>query len=348
MSSTIYEVNGKIEGTAVREGIRISGGDVDSADVVSISPQFVRRLSRTRDRTRFTRWSRPIEGEHDMSRITNNTKPASLPATIRVAAIRVGLALAVAASLLAFAVRADAQPSTSTQLVGIADFAPVPFTVGEELIFRATFGGLPAGTARMRVDGIEFVRGRPAYHVVFAIDGGIPLYRVHDRYESWIDVVTLSSLRHTQSISEGRYHRNTTYEIYAERGEFQKNSDEPRPTVSNPLDDASFIYAVRTMGLRAGDTVRNDRYFIPDRNPVVLTGLREDTVTVAAGTFATTVVRPSIKTTGIFSQNGDAQVWFTNDERRLPVMVKTHFATFSLTLALQSVTPGATTAVAER
>jgi hypothetical protein len=232
--------------------------------------------------------------------------------------------------------------------MGVADVAAVPFTVGEELIFRATFGGLPAGTARMRVDGIEFVRGRPTYHVVFAIDGGIPLYRVHDRYESWIDVVTLSSLRHTQSISEGRYHRSTTYEIYAERGEFQKNSDEPRPTVSNPLDDASFIYAVRAMGLRAGDTVRNERYFIPDRNPVVLTGLREDTVTVAAGTFATTVVRPSIKTSGIFSQNGDAQVWFTNDERRLPVMVKTHFAKFSLTLALQSVTPIASTAVAER
>lgn len=281
-----------------------------------------------------------------MSRNTNNTT-ASLPATLRVAAIRVGLALAVAASLLAFAVRVEAQPTT-TQLTALSDAAPVPFTVGEELVFRATFGGLPAGSARMRVDGIELVRGRPAYHVVFAIDGGVPFFRVHDRYESWIDVATLSSLRHTQSISEGRYRRNTTYEIYAERGEFQKNLEEPRPTVANPLDDASFIYAVRTLGIRAGDTVRNERYFIPDRNPVVLTGLREDTVTVTAGTFTTTVVRPSIKTSGIFSQNGDAQVWFTNDERRLPVMVKTHFAKFSLTLALQSVTSGEMTAVAVR
>ena len=282
-----------------------------------------------------------------MSRVTNTTNTATLPATLRVAAIRVGLALAVAASLLAFAVRAQAQPVT-TPLMSVPGAASVPYVVGEELVFRATFGGLSAGTARMHVDGIEVVRDRPAYHVVFTIDGGIPFFRVHDRYESWIDVATLSSLRHTQSISEGRYRRNTTYEIYAERGEFQKNLEEPRPTVSDPLDDASFIYAVRTMGLRAGDTVRNERYFIPDRNPVVLTGLREDTVTVAAGTFATTVVRPSIKTSGIFSQNGDAQVWFTNDERRLPVMVKTHFAKFSLTLSLQSITPGASTAVAAR
>ena len=39
----------------------------------------------------------------------------------------------------------------------------VPFTVGEELTYRATFGKIPAGTARMRVDCIEVVRGRPAY-----------------------------------------------------------------------------------------------------------------------------------------------------------------------------------------
>ena len=38
----------------------------------------------------------------------------------------------------------------------------VPFVVGEELTYRATFGKIRAGTARMRVDGIEMERGRPA------------------------------------------------------------------------------------------------------------------------------------------------------------------------------------------
>jgi hypothetical protein len=72
----------------------------------------------------------------------------------------------------------------------------------------------------------------------------------------------------------------------------------------------------------------------------VLIGLREELVTVGAGTFTTTVVRPTIKSGGIFAENGEAQVWFTNDERRLPVQVKTKFAKFSLTLALESVTLG--------
>ena len=247
-------------------------------------------------------------------------------------------ALAGAATMLA-AGAADAQPAALTSAATMF-FAPVPFAVGEELTFRASFGGVNAGTARMRVNGIDTVRGRPAYHVVFSVDGGVPFFRVRDRYESWIDVQTLSSLRHRQQVSEGRYRRTTTYEIYPEREQYQKEGDSPRPSVRNPLDDGSFIYAVRVAGIRVGETRRDDRYFRPDRNPVVLTGLRHETVKVDAGTFATTVVRPTIKTNGIFSENGDAQVWFTDDARRYPVLVKTRFAKFSLTLTLQSVKSG--------
>ena len=227
------------------------------------------------------------------------------------------------------------QPTSAT-----VNAAAVPYMVGEELTYRATFGGIPAGTARMRVDGVEIVRGRPAYHVVFLLDGGIPFFRVHDRYESWIDIETLASLRHRQQIAEGHYHRTTLYEIYPERAQYQKEGDSLRTSVSNPLDDGSFIYAVRTAGIQVGETRRDDRYFRPDKNPVVLTGLRRDTVSVGAGTFATTVVRPTIRTSGIFSDDGQAQVWFTDDDNRYPVQVKAKFAKFSLTLSLQSVRPG--------
>jgi hypothetical protein len=234
----------------------------------------------------------------------------------------------------------SAAPTPTAATPTAAAFAPVPFTVGEELRYRATLGGLPAGSARMRVDGVEVVRGRPAYHVVFTIDGGVPFFRVHDRYESWIDARTLVSLRHRQEIAEGRYKRTTTYEIYPERAEYTKNGEAPQPSVGDPLDDGSFLYAVRAAGVRVGETRRDDRYFRPDRNPVVLTGLRQETVTVPAGTFAATVVRPTIRAKGIFSDDGDAQVWFSDDARRLPLLVKTRFSKFSLALTLESATLG--------
>jgi len=267
----------------------------------------------------------------------------NLPTAIRPSTLRTGLALVIFVALVVFAARATAQTpvqagAPAAEAIAAPTIAAVPFTVGEELVFRAKFGKIPAGSAKMRVEGIDTIRGRPAYHVVFAIDGGIPLFRVHDRYESWIDRETLSSLRHRQQISEGRYHRNTTYEIFPEKAEFQKDSGALERSVSNPLDDGSFIYAIRAAGVRVGETRRDDRYFKPDRNPVILTGLREDTVKVGAGTFPTTVIRPTIKANGIFSENGEAQVWFSADDRRLPVQLKTKFAGFSLTLALESVT----------
>jgi len=266
----------------------------------------------------------PMYRNRPTSSVSVATRPSLSPAILRA-----GFALAVLTALSAFAFRAGAQsPSKALDIRPLAKlasatatesarvttvapvsatvaprtavfFAPAPFAVGEELTYRATFGVLPAGSARMRVDGIELVRGRPAYHVVFSIDGGVPFFRVKDRYESWIDIQTLASLRHRQVISEGRYHRNTT-----------------------------------------GETRRDDRYFRPDRNPVILTGLRRDTVTVNAGTFNTMVVRPSIKANGLFSENGDAQIWFTDDAARYPVQVKTKFSKFSLTLSLQSITAG--------
>jgi hypothetical protein len=229
--------------------------------------------------------------------------------------------------------------AATSPMAAVSGRAAVPYSVGEELVYKATFGGIPAGTARMRVDGIELVRGRPAYHVVFTIDGGVPFFRVHDRYDSWIDVQSLASLRHRQQISEGRYKRTSNYEIYPERGTYEQG-DSVHASVSHPLDDGSFIYAVRSAGIRVGETRRDDRYFRPDRNPVVLTGLRQESVQVGAGSFNATVVRPSIKANGIFSENGEAQVWFSEDARRYPVLVKSKFAKFSLTLSLQSVVPG--------
>lgn len=239
---------------------------------------------------------------------------------------------------------ADAGPSVRAEAPAASEraqvFAAVPFAVGEELVYRATFGGIPAGKARMRVAGLERVRGRLAYHLVFSIEGGIPFFRVRDFYESWVDVETLASLRHRQRISEGSYKRTTTYEIFPERAEYRKNDEPAQPSVRLPLDDGSFIYAVRVAGIDPGETRRDHRYFRPDRNPVVLAGLGRETVKVGAGTFAATVVRPSIKANGLFSEDGDARIWFSDDDRRIPVLVKTKFSKFTLTLSLESVKEG--------
>jgi hypothetical protein len=212
----------------------------------------------------------------------------------------------------------------------------VPFTVGERLEYDVRFGSLKVGNGSMEVREITAVRGRPAWHTVFRIRGGIPLYRVNDTYESWFDVSTLNSLRYHQDVDEGSYERTRRYEIFPDRGMFRENDRPEEPTVANPLDDGSFLYFVRTVPLEVGQSYEYPRYFKAAGNPVRILVVRRETITVPGGTFKTVVLQPTFQTKGIFSKNGKAEVWITDDDRRMMVQMKSKLSFGSLNLYLRS------------
>ncbi|HEX5436302.1 MAG TPA: DUF3108 domain-containing protein [Gemmatimonadaceae bacterium] len=220
-----------------------------------------------------------------------------------------------------------------------------PFGVGEKLTYDIKFGKLHVGTGYMQVLDTERVRDHEAYHTLFSIQGGIPLFRVDDRYESWFDTSTLSSVRYTQNIDEGQYQRKSHYEIFPRRSLYREgNADDPKPSVRNPLDDGSFLYFIRTVPLVVGETYTFSRYFRPDRNPVTIRVLRRERVTVPAGTFDAVVIQPIIKTTGIFSDKGQAEIWLSDDSRRIMLQMKSKLSIGSINLYLQSYQPPATSA----
>ncbi|MND02450.1 hypothetical protein D3C83_218330 [compost metagenome] len=51
------------------------------------------------------------------------------------------------------------------------------------------------------------------------------------------------------------------------------------------------------------------------------------------------MIRPIIKARGIFSEDGHAEVWLTDDDRRLMVQMKSRMKVGSLNLYLRSYTP---------
>ena len=119
------------------------------------------------------------------------------------------------------------------------------------------------------------------------------------------------------------------------------NGEEGELPTDMPLDDLSFLYFARTLPLQVGVEYRFNRYFQEDGNPVRLKVLRIETVQVPAGTFETIVVQPIIKSKGIFSEGGEAEVYFTNDANRVLVMLKSKVKVLrSLDLLLEEYTPG--------
>ena len=109
--------------------------------------------------------------------------------------------------------------------------------------------------------------------------------------------------------------------------------------MDDPLDEGGFLYFVRTIPLVVGQSYEFHRYFMPDRNPVRLKVLRKERVTVPAGTYNAIVVQPIIKTKGIFSEKGQAEVWLSDDSSRILLQVKSKLSFGSLNLYLKSYTP---------
>jgi len=224
----------------------------------------------------------------------------------------------------------------------------VPFGVGERLEYDVKFGKIKVGSGAMEVAGVQDVRGHETWHTVFTVKGGTFFYRVNDRYESWIDRRTGNSLRFSQDLSEGRRDVERDFEIFPDRAVFiQGAGSKTEPSVHNPLDDGSFLYFLRTIPLAVGETYTFERYFRPDRNPVTIKVLRRERIRVPAGEFDAIVVQPVIKTKGIFSENGHAEVWLSDDDNRIMLQMKSGLSFGSLNLYLKSyrpAQPGATTA----
>jgi hypothetical protein len=215
----------------------------------------------------------------------------------------------------------------------------VPWAVGERLEYDVAFGKIRAGSGLMEVRGIEEIRGRPAYHIFFQVRGGIPFYRVHDVFESWMDTSTLSSLRFRQDLDEGPKERQRRYEIFPERRVYVdevRADGEEQPSVANPVDDGSFLYFIRTVPLEVGKTYTFNNYFRPDRNPVTIRVVRRERIKVPAGEFDAVVIQPSIKTSGIFGEEGHAEVWLTDDDQRMMLQMKSKLKFGSLNLYLKS------------
>ncbi len=217
----------------------------------------------------------------------------------------------------------------------------VPYGVGERAEYNVYFGKIRAGNGSMEVVDVQEVRGRETWHAVWKISGGVRfIYHINDTFETWIDRATGNSLRFRKDQREGRSEHERVYEMYPERSQFIEQGDTAEAGLSNPLDDVSFLYYVRTIPLQVGETYSINRYYKPDRNPVTLKVLRRDTIEVADRRWPAIVVQPTFKTPGIFSENGRAEVWLSDDKNRIVLQMKSGLPFGSINLYLTSFRPG--------
>lgn len=241
-------------------------------------------------------------------------------------------------SLLAAALLQTAAPNGGPDSAAAARY---PFGVGERLEFGAKLGIIPVGDASMEVAAVETVRGIEAFRFRFEMEGGNRLFRLNNVNESWTSVADLISLRFHQEQNENRRHRSRRFEIFPDSGFYRQSGvAEPRETPTHPVDDAAIVYYLRTIQVfEEGKAYRFDNYFKAEKNPLIVRVHRSETMQLPDGSrVRCLVLQPLIGDDGLFSNRSDARIWITDDDRRIPVQIRSRFPWGTITLRLERMT----------
>jgi hypothetical protein len=213
------------------------------------------------------------------------------------------------------------------------------FGVGESLVFDIAFKFVRAGTATMSIPDTQWVEGRPCYRIVSTTESSgffSTFYRVRDKVESLMDIDGLFSRRFEKHIREGGYKsdRLMVFDVLNNRVFYK------RDTVAIPLyaqDILAAFYFTRTLDLEVGKPVDLDHCGDGKVYPLRVLVHGREKVKVPAGEFSCLIIEPVLKGEGLFQQKGRLRIWVTDDNRKLPVLMKSEILVGSIDVRLKKI-----------
>jgi hypothetical protein len=251
--------------------------------------------------------------------------------------------------LLAQVATATAQTQSAARADAAAHMQPLrsgfQFPYGETLNYEGDWRFLPAGLATVRIE-----KSGSQNHVAATVDSsGVVslLYRVQDRFNSHLDAQTLCSSKVTKHTEEGSHRRETVISFDYSRGkavlEERSLKDNQQKRIENDIpgcvtDVVSGIFYVASLPLQVGST-----YTFPLNDGGTTVTVRahvegKEQIKTPTGTFQTLRVGPEGDSGTLLKKRGRIWIWYTDDERHLPIQMRARLFWGTLTIYLSSIT----------
>ena len=240
-----------------------------------------------------------------------------------------------------------APPQTVAKIGSASHIQPLrpgfQFPYGETLHYEGEWRFFTAGVATVKMERVGSQN-----HINFTADStGVValLYRVADRFDSYFDAKSLCSQRLVKHTEEGSHRRDTVITYEYNRGKSvleEKNlKTNQQKRVENDIpgcvtDVLSGMAYVASLPLTVGAT-----YVFPlnDGNATVNVQANvegKEQIKTPAGTFQT-VRLGSEGNAGVLKNRGRMWIWYTDDDRHLPVQMRAKLFWGTLTIYLTSI-----------
>lgn len=226
-----------------------------------------------------------------------------------------------------------------------------PWMKGERLEYELSWGIITAGYATLEVkprkDGkVEFQTYATANKTVNKF------YPVHDTVYTLVHKKGLMTDVFRKSLHEGTFHnkslirfdRNAKRAVLsdtvfkdADQHKVKRSADTSVTITGLEHSIMSAFYLVRTMPLKVGETSRFSAVSGKKRYELKVVTHGRETIKTDLGSFKTVKVEPVLDGDGIFNSSGRIFIWFTDDDKRIPVLMQCEIKLGSIKATLTKV-----------
>ncbi len=206
------------------------------------------------------------------------------------------------------------------------------FKVGEKLTFAIKWGPIIAGYASLEVQDLVDLGKYKAYKIVSEAKSSQffdVFYKVRDSVISYTDCDGMYSWRFEKHLEEGKYKHNELT-IYDQEKHFATRDGKVLEIPLYVRDILSAFYYVRTQELIIGQEIEMSVNTSDKNYELIVKVLSKEEITVPKGKFKTILIEPLIKYEGIFQQKGRLLIWLTDDEKKMPVLMRSKIAVGSI------------------
>jgi len=199
----------------------------------------------------------------------------------------------------------------------------------ETLTFGVQWLGISVGKITIGVKGIQDINGRPAYvlEAVFQSNAFLSsIYKIEDRYVSYMDVEKLYTLRHEVYRRDGKYKKDAVTDFDQARHtahfkNFIDNSEKEFAIPENVHDVLTACYCLMLLPLKGGDKIALD--VCNNEANYQLLGAVESRAfinTPGAGEKRAFVIQPYAVLKGEKVKKGNLRAYFSCERRRIPLL----------------------------
>lgn len=239
------------------------------------------------------------------------------------------LATAITFALFSFSKQETPQVEATDAAPTLRNINHNAFKAGEQLEYRLHYGVINAGTAKLEVKSLgQKIAGREVYHIVGSgkTKGAFDwVFKVRDRYETFLDVEGVFPWAFKRDVSEGGYKIKQNYKFAQATNKVDNGEGESFEAPHGVQDMLSAFYYARAIDYsqaKIGEVFTIWSFVDDELWPLRIRFLGKDQIKVSGDKYSALKFCPVVQEGRLFENEDDVAVWISDDANKIPLLAQ--------------------------